>query len=677
MQENQGKWMQVRRAVLMALTGAALALGEGAMAQATSKPPERMTYQGFIAGSDGVALGNSAPKNYDVIFRIYDSEGSNTPLWGEQQTVTVDKGYFSVLLGEGAAVTGVPNSGITLSSLFSGATASDRYVGFTVKGIGTGGADVDILPRVRLMTSPYAFLASRALAANTAVKLVQDNAGGADLLSGSGSQLTLNGNLGVAGANALEFGYGVTPKGTQNGKIGYGTFSGDSLDIVGAGTTQANRKVRFWSEGGVTFDGPITAPSMNINGAFSVNGTVTGNSLTAVGGINIVNQGYLTFASGQTKEYPLNGSIGYVTLNGKDTLLIQGGGAQVASRSVDIYSEGGLKLNGPMRIGYSGGLLELGYGKSKSDPNNGVIAYQTFSSDALDIVGAASPNNARLLRFWANSIVHAPVNSGNVPPLLVTGCTASTLISIKADYFIQAQAYVTASDRRIKDVMGQSKSDVDLDTIRRVRVTDYRLKESPLENRPCTKGVIAQEIQKTMPESVRTVTGMVPWEGDQTVIKLEWKSAEKAVSVQMASPHQLTVGDRLKMAVDGTQVMGTVEAVMDDKTFTISGMGLVAAPKSASVIGREVKDFLSVDYQQIYMTAVSALQEVDRRVQALEKREAAVLELEKKAARVDALERDVAELRKLVAALATPAGKDKASASLAPGPDSVSVAKAR
>jgi hypothetical protein len=51
---------------------AAMHLGESALAQATSRPPDRMTYQGFIAGSDGVALGNTAPRNYDVIFRIYE-----------------------------------------------------------------------------------------------------------------------------------------------------------------------------------------------------------------------------------------------------------------------------------------------------------------------------------------------------------------------------------------------------------------------------------------------------------------------------------------------------------------------------------------------------------------------------------------------------------------------------
>lgn len=187
-------WLQPRRwaGLGLVLAGLALAGADRLHAQANARPPERLGYQGYIAGSDGVPLGNSAPKNYDIIFRIYDGEGSTTPLWGEQQTVTVDKGNFSVALGEGAAVAGVPNAGLSLSGLFTGATVSERYIGFTVKGIGTGGADVDVLPRARLMTSPYAFLTTRAL---VATKLVQDNAGAADLITSTSNQVSVAGEL--------------------------------------------------------------------------------------------------------------------------------------------------------------------------------------------------------------------------------------------------------------------------------------------------------------------------------------------------------------------------------------------------------------------------------------------------------------------------------------------------
>ena len=148
-----------------------------ALAQlATASPPERMTYQGFLADGNGIPLAASAPKNYDVVFRIWNDASLTAPanrLWTEQQTVTVDKGYFSVLLGEGTAVGAETYN--DLSTLFTNATASDRYVEMTVLGIGASGNPVTMLPRLRLMSSPYAFLA------RSATKLV--GASGGDLIS--------------------------------------------------------------------------------------------------------------------------------------------------------------------------------------------------------------------------------------------------------------------------------------------------------------------------------------------------------------------------------------------------------------------------------------------------------------------------------------------------------------
>jgi hypothetical protein len=306
----------LRSAVCLVLTAVAFALGSArTFAQATPNPPDRLTYQGFLVDGNGVALGNSAPKNYDVIFRIYTDQTAGALLWAEQQTVTVDKGYFSVLLGEGAS-TGEPRPG--LSTLFKGPTASDRFVGITVKGIGAGGGNQDISPRLRLLTSPYAFLAEQA------VKLVRTDNGN-DLITSSGNAITVNGTVtastlsgngasvtainagnissgtlgdarlsanvalrsggntfsgnqvfnnsvqangyvGIAGNNTMEFGTGLSKEGSA-GKIGYGIFVPDALNIVGAGTTGSNRKLQVYAEGGANFTGPVTANSFSGNGS--------------------------------------------------------------------------------------------------------------------------------------------------------------------------------------------------------------------------------------------------------------------------------------------------------------------------------------------------------------------------------------------------------------------------
>lgn len=135
-------------------------------AQPTPNPPGQISYQGFLVDANGIPLATNAPQNYDIIFRIYNAPiGNAAPIWGELQTVTVDRGYFSVLLGQGSAVPGA-NWTNDLSSVFNGSDASDRYIGTTVRGL--VGGDLEIQPRMRLLSSPYSLLAGTA---NNAVKL--------------------------------------------------------------------------------------------------------------------------------------------------------------------------------------------------------------------------------------------------------------------------------------------------------------------------------------------------------------------------------------------------------------------------------------------------------------------------------------------------------------------------
>jgi microcystin-dependent protein len=240
----------LRSALAIALAVAGIAMmSTNALAQAANpNPPARMTYQGFLVGSDGVALGNAAPKNYDVIFTLYNNESAsaaNNILWGEQQTVTVDKGYFSVLLGEGASVSGLAHA--DLSTLFKGSDASDRFVGITVKGIGVNGANVDITPRLRLLSSPYALLAQNAikLVSNTGVEVITatDNvvtvAGGLNVTGtfNAGGTVPVGGIIMWSGTIAnVPSGWALCNGQTVNGKV-----TPDLRDrfVIGAGNTYA------------------------------------------------------------------------------------------------------------------------------------------------------------------------------------------------------------------------------------------------------------------------------------------------------------------------------------------------------------------------------------------------------------------------------------------------------
>src|SRR5690606_31881529 len=110
-------------------------------------PPELLSYQSYLVDADGAPLGadgsgGSLPTNYDVVFRIFSASSGGDLLWAEQQTITIDNGYFSVLLGEGSQVGSDPRP--ALSEVFTGTTAHERFIGMDVRFV-AGGEFTEIL----------------------------------------------------------------------------------------------------------------------------------------------------------------------------------------------------------------------------------------------------------------------------------------------------------------------------------------------------------------------------------------------------------------------------------------------------------------------------------------------------------------------------------------------------
>ena len=229
--------LPARPAPVLAVLLSALAGGfpaTPAARAADARPPEFMTYQGFLVDANGQPLAPSNPANYPVIFRIYDQATGGAKLWAEQQIVTIDKGNFSVLLGEGTEVSGEARP--PLSTVFGGsglaANASDRYLGVTVT---ISGTPTEILPRLRLLPAPYAYLARHANA------LVAGN-GQPLAAAGTGNNLVVAGNV---TANAF-VGNGASLTGLDAGNVTSGVLAdaripGLNASKITAGVLAADR----------------------------------------------------------------------------------------------------------------------------------------------------------------------------------------------------------------------------------------------------------------------------------------------------------------------------------------------------------------------------------------------------------------------------------------------------
>ncbi len=154
--------------LLLALT----VLLSPAAAFAQSNVPTLVSYHGRVVDATGVAIGNAAPVNRKVWFRVYSAPTGGTSLYSEFQTVTIAAGEFSVLIGAGAAVGTEPKP--VLDTVFNG---SERYLGVTVDD-GTTASDTEISPRQQMTSTAFAFRAkvAEALAGSVSTAQIADGA---------------------------------------------------------------------------------------------------------------------------------------------------------------------------------------------------------------------------------------------------------------------------------------------------------------------------------------------------------------------------------------------------------------------------------------------------------------------------------------------------------------------
>jgi len=135
-------------------------LGVLAVAGSAAAVPPFLSEQGRLFDDAGVPVTETGQAIRFTIYSGVDTDGHGTgQLWAETQSVAIDDGYFSVVLGD------TSNGGTALpDDLFDGST---RYLGIKV------GSDAEMEPLQEIVSVPYAIVAQRVVS-KTGTEIIDD-----------------------------------------------------------------------------------------------------------------------------------------------------------------------------------------------------------------------------------------------------------------------------------------------------------------------------------------------------------------------------------------------------------------------------------------------------------------------------------------------------------------------
>jgi hypothetical protein len=184
--------------------------------------------------------------------------------------------------------------------------------------------------------------------------------------------------------------------------------------------------------------------------------------------------------------------------------------------------------------------------------------------------------------------------------------------------FVSYNGVVTASDARLKNVIGHSDSAKDFETLKQIEITDYTMKDVvKLGDAPCKK-VIAQQVEKVYPTAVKTIgyKGFTFTPDIYEASSSVKSDGQNAYTISLAKTHGLKEGETVRLITEKNPELSVVAHVVNDTTFTVTTKEPLG--DKVFVYGKQCLDLKSVDYDAITMLNVSATQELAKKVEALE-----------------------------------------------------------
>jgi Chaperone of endosialidase len=186
--------------------------------------------------------------------------------------------------------------------------------------------------------------------------------------------------------------------------------------------------------------------------------------------------------------------------------------------------------------------------------------------------------------------------------------------SIFSKTTIGAFQNIAASDSRIKNITSLSNNSEDLERLRKIQITNYRMKDVATWGDKTFKKVISQQVEEVYPEVINKTKSVIP-DIYALAESVAYDATTKNLSVTLTKEYNIKVGEKLELVHPEKGKILAEVVVVNGKTFTVKDWNY--ATDKIFVFGREVNDFRSVDYEALSMLGISAIQQLAKEVEEL------------------------------------------------------------
>lgn len=349
-----------------------------------------------------------------------------------------------------------------------------------------------------------------------------------------------------------------------------------------------------------------------------------------------------------------SGNVGIGTTTPAFKLDVAGNGQFSGPTAIGFVNQGyyGDGANLALRPSSGGAIFLQNYAGVRTDlfiQNNGYVGIGTTGPAVkLDVRSTTTRTANDLKNGGTDAGDYANKDQGQAG----VGSTYTFNVSIRSEGYVEMLGAVYYSDRRIKDIIARVETGGALKRINQLQVTDYRMVDKLLVGGGLRTGLIAQEVQAVMPEAVHQRRDFIP-DVYAYAAAVAFVKTNQTLSVTMTNAHGFKVGDLVRLFDDEGQTEVKVLKVSSPTCFVV---GATYQTSKLFVYGKQVDDFLSVDYDRVFTTGVAAIQELSKvtqqQAEALRKSESRIADLEQKAAKLAGIASELAEMKKLLASLA-------------------------